>query len=76
MCHHHNVRISPTEENSWGIADTYHIKCTSCHKIVSASVSLNEAAEFLTQNNYHFVSDNNYQKHTSDDQLHASHRLS
>lgn len=34
MCPHQTVTIVPTEETSWGIADSHLIKCTSCGMIL------------------------------------------
>ena len=53
MCKHHKLSIIPTEENSWEIADTYHIKCCDCQKILFANLPLNEA-----QNTYLFIQEN------------------
>ena len=40
MCEHRNLKIIPTEENSWGIAETYHVKCCDCKKILFTNVLL------------------------------------
>ena len=47
MCEHHNLIIIPTEENSWGIADTYHVKCCDCKKILFSNLSLDNAQKYL-----------------------------
>lgn len=48
MCKHNNLTIIPTEENSWGIADTYHVKCCLCKKILFSNLSLDDAKKHLT----------------------------
>lgn len=47
MCTHQNLIIIPTEENSWGIADTYNIKCCDCEKIIISNISLDDAEKHL-----------------------------
>lgn len=39
MCNHTNISILPTEENTWGIANTYTLKCADCKKILLYSES-------------------------------------
>lgn len=60
MCHHPNVILSPTEENSWGIADTYQIKCFCCHKIILENAAKNEILDFLERKGYYQISENSY----------------
>lgn len=62
MCSHPNILIFPTEENSWGIEDTYLVKCTCCHKIILDFASENKVENFLAQQNYHCVYENLYEK--------------
>lgn len=47
MCKHRNLIIIPTEENSWGIADTYNIKCCDCEKILFSGLSIDDAKKIL-----------------------------
>lgn len=47
MCEHTNLSLIPTEENSWGIADTYHVKCSDCNQILCENISLNDAQEYM-----------------------------
>lgn len=47
MCEHRNLKIIPTEENSWGIAETYHVKCCDCKKILFTNVLLEHAKKLL-----------------------------
>lgn len=50
MCEHTSLIIIPTEENTWGIADTYHIKCTDCKKIIVEQITLDEAQKYVYNN--------------------------
>ena len=47
MCHHKKITILPTEENSWGIADTFHIKCLDCKKIIYESIPSNQLESYI-----------------------------
>jgi len=47
MCEHPNLIIIPTEENSWGIADTYHIKCPTCKQILLENISYSDAKNYI-----------------------------
>lgn len=47
MCKHQNLIIVPTEENSWGIADTYHVKCQHCNKTIFFNLTLDDAKKRL-----------------------------
>lgn len=42
MSPHNNITIVPSDENSWGITDTYHIKCICCGKILCEDVAPGE----------------------------------
>ena len=46
MCNHKRIVIIPSEENSWGIADTYHIKCTCCDKTLYENVLSSKIKEY------------------------------
>ena len=50
MCEHLNLIIIPTEENSWGIADTYHVKCSDCNKMLFENVPLEDAQKYVYDN--------------------------
>lgn len=45
MCAHSNIKIIPTAENSWGIEDTYDVKCTDCGKILFTQKTMTELKE-------------------------------
>lgn len=50
MCTHKKVAIIPTADNSWGIADTYQIKCMCCKQILHDNLSPEEVNNYLLQN--------------------------
>lgn len=60
MCVHSAVTICPTSENSWGIEDTYDVKCIECDKIILAKASPDKIQNFLLNNNCHIVSGKQY----------------
>ncbi len=45
MCNHKKIAIIPSDENSWGIADTYHIKCLHCGKLLYENIAFYEMKE-------------------------------
>ena len=47
MCNHKRIVIIPSEENSGGIADTYHIKCTCCDKTLYENVLSSKIKEYI-----------------------------
>lgn len=52
MCNHSNIKIIPTAENSWGIEDTYDVKCKDCGKTVFAGQSRDELLQVLSNKKY------------------------
>lgn len=47
MCHHKKIAIIPTEENSWGIADTFHIKCLDCQNTIYENIPSNQLSNYI-----------------------------
>lgn len=47
MCNHKRIIIIPTTENSWGIADTFHIKCQDCHKLLYEDIISYEISNYI-----------------------------
>ena len=47
MCQHQNIFIIPTEESSWGIADTYHIKCTNCNQLLYKNIHSSQLKDYI-----------------------------
>ena len=47
MCNHKKIVIIPSVENSWGIADTYHIKCLYCNKLLYENITSNELKKYV-----------------------------
>lgn len=47
MCNHKKIIAVPTSENSWGIADTYNIKCFYCGKILYENRSYDEVKKYI-----------------------------
>lgn len=47
MCSHKRIAIIPSDENSWGIADTYHIKCLYCGKMLYENIVSDEIKKYV-----------------------------
>lgn len=47
MCNHNNISIIPSIENSWGIDDTYNIKCITCGKILYKSITFDNIKDYI-----------------------------
>jgi hypothetical protein len=56
MCSHTNVIVLPTEENSWGIDDTYSVKCASCQQTIISNISQKNLRKYLMDNHMHVIS--------------------
>lgn len=52
MCDHASIKIVPTAENSWGIEDTYDVKCAECGQTLFAGKTENALAEILAHLKY------------------------
>lgn len=50
MCTHDNVKIVPTAENSWGIEDTYDVKCLDCGEVILMGMSMEEIEKIVENN--------------------------
>lgn len=51
MCNHKNITIIPTPETSWGIADTYNIKCSSCNLLLHENIPFGEVNQYIKKIN-------------------------
>lgn len=47
MCQHSKIYIVPTIENSWGISDTFHIKCADCNQLLYENISSNQIETYI-----------------------------
>lgn len=55
MCPHQTVTIVPTEETSWGIADSHLIKCTSCGMILYEADTEAAALKYICNHKLHYL---------------------